>query len=425
MNIFVKNKKTLTSILVKPASADCNLHCEYCFYLEKAGLFPESSVHRMKNEILNELIKQAMQAGTEFISFGWQGGEPTLMGTDFFYAATALQKKYGRQGQQVGNGIQTNGLLIDDAWCKLFLDYSFLIGLSLDGPRHIHDKYRVFQNSHGSWEKVHQSALRMLEQGAAVNALSVVNNYSWHYPEEIYYFLKEVGFEFMQFIPCVELHPDGSGQMAPFSVEGEQYGEFLCRVYDCWRKDFQNSIPATSIRFFDSLFHLYVNYPAPECTLQNECGTYIAIEHNGDIYSCDFFVQPEWKLGNVMTDDLVTVLNGAKQKEFGCLKCARPPECIRCRWLAKCLGGCTKDRFHSLNPGHNHLCAAYKMLMEHADMDMQKMAAQWIAHQKEEEQIREKQLEEISPAPSKFDVGRNEPCPCGSGKKFKKCCGKG
>ncbi len=331
------SRKPLQSILVKPTSADCNLACEYCFYLEKAELYPLEKQRRMPLDVMEEMVKQVMETGQPSLSFGWQGGEPTLMGLDFFRKAVECQKKYGRQGQSVGNGLQTNGILITDEWCDFFNEYSFLIGLSLDGPQHVHDRYRFTIGGGPSWRKVEDAAKRMLERGVAVNALSVLNDYSAEYPQEIYEYHKSLGFEFLQFIPCVE--PDIEGiKAAPFSVTGEQYGRFLCEIFDLWRKDFVDGKPTISVRYFDSLFHLYVNMPPPECTLLEECGCYVVVEHNGDVYSCDFFVQPEWKLGNLMKGNLNDFLNGDQQTRFGCLKKEIPPECVDCPLAASMPG---------------------------------------------------------------------------------------
>lgn len=425
--------KPLQSILVKPTGADCNLDCVYCFYLEKAALYPESRTHRMSLDVLEEMIKQVMRDGANNLSIGWQGGEPTMMGLDFFRKAVEFEQRYGRPGQSVGNGLQTNGLLITDEWCKFFNQYSFLIGLSLDGPAHIHDKYRLTKGGRPSWEKTRDVAKRMLDAGVAVNALVVVNNYSCQFPQEIYEFHKELGFEFMQFIPCVELDPQNPTQAAPYSVSAEQYGEFLCDIFDLWKRDFRDDRPTTSARWIDSVFHTYVDMPPPECTLLDECGCYVVVEHNGDIYACDFYVESDWKLGNLMEGRVLEMLNSPRQTDFGLVKKQLPPECPSCPWLKHCYGGCPKDRIRDpRDHGSNHFCQSYIMFFEHADADLRRLADEWKAERRREwERSRELMAElrgqstaaPAPPPPSK--TGRNDPCPCGSGKKYKKCCGRG
>ncbi|MGC9326878.1 MAG: anaerobic sulfatase maturase [Candidatus Hinthialibacter sp.] len=405
------HEKPLNSVLIKPSSADCNLNCGYCFYLEKKSLYPETKIHRMSIPIMREMVKQVMQAGQLSVSFGWQGGEPTLMGLDFYRRAVEAQQEFGRPGQSVGNGLQTNGILINDAWCEFLRDY---------------DKYRLTRGGRPSWKRVFNAGKRMLDAGVAVNGLVVVNDYSCMYPEEIYNFLRDSGYEFMQFIPCVETDPNDPSIAAPFSVTAEQYGEFLCRIFDCWKKDFRDGRPVTSVRYIDSVFHTYVDLAPPECTLLEECGIYVVIEHNGDVYSCDFFVDPQWKLGNVLEDNLANMLNSPLQKQFGLVKKHLPSECYECPWLKHCWGGCPKDRLHDpRDKGVNHFCRSYMMFFEHADADLRQLAEDWKAQQQREMEDYQRRLRELhAQKPPVPRVGRNEPCPCGSGKKYKKCCGK-
>ncbi len=415
-------EKRLNSVLVKPAGPDCNMACSYCFYLEKSVLFPGIKAHRMSEEILQEMIRQVMGQSRQEVSFGWQGGEPTLMGLPFFERAVEFQEKIGR-GHVVGNGLQTNGLLIDKQWAEFLKEYKFLVGLSIDGPEHVHDHYRLMRNGKGSWSRVVDKARLLLDTGVEVNALAVVNDYSVKYPEEIYECLKSIGLNYMQFIPCVETDSRNPDQSAPFSVPPEKYGEFLCTVFDLWLADFADDVPSTSVRFFDSVFFHYVGLPPPECTLLEECGVYVVVEHNGDVYSCDFFVEPEWRLGNVMKDDLRILLNSEKQREFGRLKATLPGECRECQWLRYCRGGCTKDRLH--NPDDrtlNHLCSSYKIFLKHADATLKKLADEWKRRQ---------YLDGLNSAADlgsgsgrKKKIGRNDPCPCGSGEKYKNCCGR-
>lgn len=409
------DQKPLHSVLVKPAGADCNMACAYCFYRDKNDLYPKRENPRMSEEVLAALIKQVMSQPEQEISIGWQGGEPTLMGLPFFSKAVDLEKRYGN-GKIVGNGLQTNGLLLDKKWATFFTEYNFLIGLSLDGPEHIHDHYRRMSGGKGSWTKVRDQAMLMLDEGVAVNALSVVTDYSARFPDEIYGFLKESGLTYMQFIPCVETDPNNPGQGASFSATAEQYGFFLNRIFDLWRADFVNGRPTTSIRYFESLMYAYAALSPPDCTLGKECGSYTVVEHTGDVYSCDFFVEPRWKLGNIMETDLLSLLNSPRQRAFGKLKSEYPETCRACEWLEKCQGGCVKDRIRDPRDGGlNHFCAGFKRFLAHADIHFRRLIA---AHRSQQEA-----MERTALFPQ-GKPGRNTSCPCGSGRKFKKCCGK-
>ncbi len=338
--------------------------CGYCFYLPKSRLFPGSKPRRMSEQILKQVIRQ-VTAGEQEVSFGWQGGEPTLMGLPFFQKAVDFQMRFGKK-QTVGNGLQTNGILIDREWARFLNKYKFLVGLSLDGPEHIHDKYRFLRGGRGTWKKVRDRARLLLDSGVEVNALSVVNDYSVRFPREIYEFHKSIGLNYMQFIPCVEPDPANPGGKAPFSVKPEAFGGFLVEVFDLWLADFENNIPTTFVRFFESVFFSYMGQPAPDCTLQKECGTYVVVEHNGDVFSCDFFVEEEWRLGNVKQGNLEDMLNSSRQEKFGCRKVELARACSDCCWLPYCFGGCTKDG--------RYLCSAYKIFFAHADPHFRKLA---------------------------------------------------
>jgi uncharacterized protein len=415
-------RKPLNFILVKPAGPDCNMGCRYCFYLEKAELFSQSRSHRMSEDILQEMIRQSMEQSDENISFGWQGGEPTLMGLPFFEKAVYYQQLYGN-GKLVGNGLQTNGLQLDYSWGKFLKQYHFLVGLSIDGPQHVHDHYRLLKSGKGSWEKVVDKAKLMLDMGVDINALTVVNDYSVQYPEEIYAFHKSIGFSFMQFIPCVETHPSKPGETAPFSLDPGAYGGFLIKIFDLWRADFVRGVPTTFIRYFDSVLFHYVGLQPSECTLLPSCGVYVVVEHNGNVYACDFFVEPNWELGNVKEGRLVDMLNSVRQYNFACLKANLPIECKSCKWLHYCWGGCIKDR-HSAN-NLNRFCQSFKMFYKYADPHLKQIADQWKRQQKQQLTSRGKpEIPMIKELTDHTKIGRNNPCPCGSGKKYKKCCGR-
>lgn len=372
----------------------------------------------MSEKILENLIRQMMEQGGQQVSFGWQGGEPTLMGIDFYKKAFEFQKKYGRSGQVCGNGLQTNGLLIDDAWSVFLHDSRFLVGLSLDGPDHIHDRYRKDRAGNGTWEKVVKARDTMLRHEVEVNALVVVNDYSVQFPEEIYNFHKNNSLNYMQFVPCMETDPGNPLNQTSCSVNPDVYGDFLITLFKRWYQDFINDLPTTFIRWFDSLFYTYAGFPAPECTLVPECGIYTVVEHNGDVYACDFFVEPEWRLGNLENNRLVDLLNSDKQRAFGRIKRQLPEECESCRWLSHCYAGCPKDRQNGRMPaGSNPFCRSFQQFFEYADPILNAMAFKW--HERER---RKTVLQHIQQ--SGIEVRRNDLCPCGSGKKFKHCCGR-
>jgi uncharacterized protein len=406
-----------STVLVKPAGADCNLDCGYCFYLDRAGVvrpgfqpewgFTRLHGRKMSPDILRTMVRQVMQGGGDQLAFGWQGGEPLLMGVEFFRLAVDFQRQYGRTGQTVGNGLQTNGTLITDEWCALFTETAWLVGLSLDGPEHVHDRYRRCRNGDGTYRRVRKAAELLTQKKVEFNALSVVNEYSARFPEEIYRHHKDLGIRHMQFIPCVERDATDASKAAPFSVEANALGRFMIAIFDLWKADFREGLPTTQVRWFDSYFYSYVNMPPPECTLQKECGRYVVVEYDGDVYSCDFFVEPEWRLGNIMTDDLTQMLNCSRQREFGRRKAVLPLPCRACSWLSRCQGGCPKDRMRDpTDLGRNHFCEAFKAFFAHADKDFRNLADGWRKQQRA------------------IAARRKDACPCGSGLRYKDCCGK-
>jgi uncharacterized protein len=373
--------RPLTSVLVKPSGPDCNLGCNYCFYLEKEKLFPETKIHRMSSEIQEEMIRQLMQQSGNGVSIAWQGGEPALMGLDFYQRAIDLEMKYGH-GQAVTNSFQTNGTLLDTTWAAFFKKYDWLVGLSLDGPQHIHDRYRMDKGDHPTWEKVEGVAKMLLSEGVAVNAMCCITSYSANFATEIYHYYKNLGLTWMQFIRIVETDKDDPSKAAPFSLSDEQYGRFLIQLFDLWINDYKDGQPTTSVRQFESVFYPYVGLEAPECTLLKECGNYVVIEHNGNVYSCDFFVEPHHRLGNIRHSKITDMLNSKKQDAFGKAKAVLPIKCKTCPWYTKCFGGCTKDRIKDPNDQRQpRFCRAYQMFFAHADTQMRLLAQKWKQQQ--------------------------------------------
>lgn len=369
-----KTQKPLDSILVKPAGPDCNMSCSYCFYTGKASLFPESKTHRMSLPLLETMIKQAMAQSGPQISFGWQGGEPTLMGREFFETAVEMQGRF-HSGQAVGNAIQTNGLLLDRAWAAFLARNDFLVGISIDGAKEVHDRRRRDKGGKGTWARVRDRAAMLLDHGVEVNALAVVTDLSADLAVETYGVLKDMGLVNMQFIPCVERDLENPGRPAPFSVRPAQYGKFLCELYDLWRADFKDGKATTTVRFFDAVFYSYVGLAPPDCSLLPECGNYVVVEHNGDVFPCDFFVEPQWRLGNIEDGLMIEMLNSERQTEFGAMKSRLPPACRDCKWKRRCRGGCPKER--GLVGKNNYLSPAFKAFFKHADQDLERLARDW------------------------------------------------
>jgi len=421
----------LNQLLIKPAGADCNLCCSYCFYLEKGALYPHQRSHRMSHDVLREMVRQMMSSGQTQLGFSWQGGEPTLCGLDFFRRAVQYQQQFGRSGQTVANSLQTNGILLSEDWAKFFAEYKFLVGLSLDGPRDIHDYYRRSSDGRDSYPYAIRASQTMNRHGVEFNILAVVNQLTARNAARIYQHFRELGFNYMQFIPCIERDPQTGGP-APFSVSPEAYGDFLCALFDEWMKDFRDGWPTVSERMFDSLMHTYVGMPAPMCIFMEECGDYVVVEHTGDVYSCDFYVEPLCYLGNVLERDLALLAASEKQIAFGKRKRQRPEECESCRWLPHCYGGCLKDRFTiPATEGRDYFCSAYKQFFTHSEPTFLELRDRYFARieaeQTAEQRLREQEMAALrvvqeKAAADQQPIGRNDPCPCGSGKKFKKCC---
>lgn len=375
-------KKPLDFVLVKPAGPDCNLGCKYCFYLEKSALFPSQRKHRMSEQTLEILIKQVATQSGDSVAIAWQGGEPTLMGLEFYQKAVALEQQYGK-GKIWGNALQTNGTLLNKDWAVFLAEYQFLVGLSLDGPRHIHDYYRLTDKGKPSWERVVHSYDLLSSCGVAMNAMCCVTDYSANYAEELYEYYKSLGLEWMQFIPVVETDKNDPTKAASFSLSAKKYATFLKRIFELWVNDFSQGEPTTHIRNFESLFYTYVGLPSPECTLLPECGAYPTVEHNGNVYSCDFFVEHKWKLGNIHKNKLVEMLNSNRQTEFGKMKGVLPAKCHHCKWYKHCFGGCTKDRIKDpKDAGMPRFCNTTIEFLEYADPFFRDLAKKW-QHQRQ------------------------------------------
>lgn len=424
-------------VMAKPVGPLCNLDCKYCFYLEKEKLYPDTKNFEMSEEVLHSFVKQKIEFDkANTIVFAWQGGEPTLLGVDFFKKAVEFQQKYAN-GKKIENTFQTNGILLNDEWGKFFKQHKFLIGLSIDGPRELHDEYRVNKGGGPSFDKVMRGIDYLKKYNVEFNTLTVIQKHNAYHPLEVYKFLKEVGSGFMQFIPIVERATsitlkdqlslvlpayDASAEVTEWSVEPLQYGEFMVAIFDEWVR---NDVGKYFVQTFDVALESWMGMQQSLCVFREKCGDALAIEHNGDLYSCDHYVFPQNKLGNIMEDPLGALVNSEMQLKFGEEKWETLPQyCMNCEVRFACNGECPKNRFIKTPDGEyglNYLCSGYKKFFNHIDPYMRFMANE-LRNRRPPANIMQWAKEKDKGFPS-LNVGRNDPCPCGSGKKYKKCCG--
>jgi uncharacterized protein len=368
-------------VMAKPSGAKCNLDCKYCFYLEKEGLYPKGGM-RMSDSVLEAYVRAQVQAQPEDgeVLFAWQGGEPTLMGIGFFEKAVALQKRHG-DGRRIANAFQTNGVLLDDAWCEFLRRENFLVGISIDGPQELHDLYRVDKGGKPTFEKVMRGISLLQRHEVEFNTLTVVHRESARRPLEVYDFLKGIGSTHLQFIPLVD-RVEGAGRVTDSSVIAEDYGAFLCAVWDHW---VQRDVGKIFVQIFDVMLGVWMGRPAGLCLFRETCGDAVALEHNGDVYSCDHFVTPRHRIGNLMERSLGDMVRGPEQTRFGNAKQEALPEyCRECEVRFACNGECPKNRFirtPSGEEGLNYLCAAYKRFLIHANPHLRGMA--WLIMNRE------------------------------------------
>ena len=427
-------------LLAKPSGSTCNIDCTYCFFLSKEALYPNEK-HRMSDATLEAYIRQLLESHrTPTVTVAWQGGEPTLMKVDFFRRSVELVEKYRRPEQVVEHTFQTNGILIDDEWCAFFKEHNFLVGLSVDGPRELHDAYRLDRSKRGTFDRVMQGWRHLREHGVEFNILCTVNAANEKHGRAVYRFFRdEMGAKWVQFIPIVEraseetidianqgwseqpgrkrlLYTQSGNLVTTRSVGGEQYGRFLVNIFEEWVR---HDVGKVFVQMFDVTLEAYFGRHLL-CIHAPTCGYGPALEYNGDVYSCDHFVEPRYKLGNIHETHLVQLVASAQQRKFGDDKRdSLTPQCQRCEVKGLCNGGCPKDRFavsRDGDPGQNYLCAGLELFFTHTGPAMQTMA----------------QLLQRGRAPSEVMAliaaedarcGPYHPCPCGSGQKFRFCHG--
>lgn len=415
--------------MVKPGGAICNLDCSYCYFLSKEMLYPGSRF-RMAYALLEDYTKQYIEAQrVPEVTFAWQGGEPTLLGLEFYRHAVALQKKYQRSGMRIQNTFQTNGTLLDDAWCMFFKGNDFLIGLSLDGPERLHDAYRVDKGGQGTFKQVMRGLGLLKKHWVAFNILTTLHAANAPYPLEVYRFLRDdVGAEFMQFIPIVE-RDNASGfqegsAVTDRSITGEQYGGFMTAVFDAWvRRD----VGRVYVQLFDVALAAWVGVSPGLCIFEKTCGNALALEHNGDVYSCDHFVEPNHLLGNLQELPLLEMVTSDRQRAFGQAKVDTLPKyCQSCEVRFVCNGGCPKDRVLNTpdgEPGLNYLCKGYRAFFNHVSLHMQFMVGELRRQRPPANIMQHLATADAAKKQAVSKAPRNAPCPCGGGKKVKHCCG--
>ena len=380
-------------VMLKPAGAHCNLACKYCYYLEKNNLYQNSHRHLMSDEMLEQFTRDYIEAQTmPQVLFTWHGGEPLMRSIDFYKKALALQKKYSH-GKQIDNVIQTNGTLLTDEWCEFFAQNHWLVGISIDGPQEYHDHYRVTPAGKPSWEKVMQGISLLKKHRVEWNAMAVVNAYNAEHPLEFYHFFRDNGCQYLQFTPIVERlteHEDGRTlasladdreiPLADASVTPQQWGNFLCTIFDDWVR---HDVGKTFVEIFDCTLANWMGVLPGICAYSKECGHAGVMEHNGDIYSCDHFVFPEYKLGNIREQSLIDMLYGEKQQAFSRLKhTSLPRQCKECDMEFACHGECPKNRFEKDKygePGLNYLCQGYYQYYTHVSPYMDFMKRELLA----------------------------------------------
>ena len=355
--------------MLKPRGAICDLDCSYCYYLDKEELYPGSDF-RMSEQVLEAFTREYIESQlSSEIVFGWQGGEPTLMGIDFYRRAVELQHQYAKPGTRVLNTLQTNGVSLDDAWCEFFVENGFLIGISIDGPRALHDAYRVDKGGKPTHTRVMAGLDLLRRHGVEHNVLTTVHAANMAHPLEVYRFLRdEVETSYMQFIPIVERHSPSR------SVTGLGYGEFLIVIFDEWvRRD----VGSVFVQIFDVALAAWVGQQPGLCIFEETCGRALALEHTGDLFSCDHFVDPEFLVGNVLRTELPVLVEGEQQRGFGQdKKTSLPQYCLDCEVRFVCNGGCPKNRFTITpdgEPGLNVLCEGYRPFFNHIDPAMRYM----------------------------------------------------
>lgn len=417
-------------VFVKPISSVCNLDCRYCYYSTKKELHPKDNSYRMPDDMLEEYMIQHIEAYPgEVIRFSWHGGEPTVLGLNYFRKIVALQHKHQPSGRRIKNGMQTNGTLLGEEWCRFLAEEDFAVGLSLDGPKDSHDRYRLTKDRKSTFEDTMRGYKLLREHGINCDILCVVNAYNVHHPAKVYGFFKDIQASYVTFLPMVERHPGSETGVSGKTMSAEAWGDFLCTIFDEW---VEHDVGSIKVQIFEEAARVAFDQEHSLCIFRPVCGDIPVVEHNGDFYSCDHFVDIEHRLGNIMNTPLVELLESPAQKQFGQAKRDTLPRCcLACEVRNMCNGECPRNRFIQAPDGEsglNYLCAGYKRFFTHFRPFVQEVSDQWhkqmleLKHQAKNgatDHLRIPRRTQIRSGPK---IGRNDPCPCGSGLKYKKCC---
>ena len=398
-------------VMWKTVSEDCNLACDYCYYSRIAGKIA-GKVKRIEFTVLEKFIKEYMQMSTGVASFAWQGGEPLLAGLDFFEEVVRLQAKYAPENTTISNAIQTNATLVTEEWAHFFKKYDFLVGVSMDGPKEIHDKRRVTHGGVGSFDRVMRGVEHLRKHGVDFNILTVIHEGNVTHAKDLVEFYESEGFTYVQFIPCMDFRAQETNKPPTYLITPQQYGQFLCDAFDVWYND---GNPRFSVRFFDNMLSVYVGQEPELCIHRQTCPKTLVLEQNGDAYPCDFFISEDYRLGNVGVDSLTDILGNYVYGQFLSKKPTLPVKCTSCEFLNLCHGGCPRNRIWKATRDEvdpDYFCESYIQIYRYAHERMVNLATH----------VRTRMLHQYLTAGNK-EPGRNDVCICGSGKKYKKCCG--
>jgi uncharacterized protein len=407
-------------VFAKPNGSICNLGCDYCYYLKKRSLYPGEKSFRMPEDILEEYILQHIAACPDpVIPFSWHGGEPTLVGLGYFRRIVELQRKHRPSHRRIINGIQTNGTLIDEEWCRFLAAESFSVGLSLDGPQQLHDSHRLTRGGKPTHTQAMHGYELLRKHGIACDVLCVVHAQNVSYPIEVYRFFKQIKATYIGLLPLVESAPHGRGAASSSTVPSEAFGAFLCTIFDEWMSE---DIGQVKIQIIEETARAALGQEHALCIFKKTCGDVPVLEHNGDFFSCDHFVDREHLLGNIRETRLVDLIESPTQRAFGQAKWDTLPRyCLECEVLDLCNGGCPKDRILRTPEGEgrlNYLCAGFKRFFTHCRPFLNELST--LREQEITQRQTPRRPTTAPNAPPR--IGRNDPCPCGSGKKYKKCC---